>query len=433
MNGKPRRDLRAPLVTALSLGLALAVAACGSPAPTPSPEGSVAATPTATALATPTPSPTPIPTATPLASIVAVPTSQLVGPSAAAAYLDDARAKELQTALDSIRSGGKYPGASAAVLFPDGSIWSGVSGAAILSSRTPLTTDTLFSIGSISKTFIAALIGRLAMAGTIGLDDPLAKYVPDFPNATSITIRQLLNHTSGLADIFDASGAIGPAILAHRTAAWTPAQVFAKLQPPRFKPGANYYYSNTNYILLGLVAEKATGQTVAALVRSDFLAPLGMTHTFLQTEEPMQGPKSHGYMAPASSPVDQTAGTLLPFTAEATAVGFAGAYVSTAADLAVWANALYGGDVLDQATLASMVDISQTAGLKTVPKYPYGLGFEEATVAGQLAWGHRGYLDGFWSAMEYLPDLHVTIVVLTNAGWADPVVASSALAKIAVS
>jgi D-alanyl-D-alanine carboxypeptidase len=414
--------------------MAVAVAACGSPSPTLAPTASATATPSPTPVATPAPTPTPEPTATPLVSIVAVPTSQLPAPSAAAVHLNDAKAKALQTALNSIRSSGKYPGVSAAVMFPDGSMWSGASGTAILSSRTPLTTDTLLSIGSITKTFVAALIGKLAMDGTIGLDDPLSKYVPDFPNAANITIRMLLNHTSGIDDIFDSSGTIGPAILAKPSATWTPSQIFARLLLPRFKPGANYYYSNTNYILLGLVAEEATGQTVAALVRSAFLIPLGMTHTYLQTEEPMQGPKAHGYLAPAAQPVDRSAGALLPFTAEATAVGFAGAYVSTPSDLAIWANALYGGNVLGQASLASMVDISQTAGLKTKPNYPYGFGFELTTLAGQLAWGHRGHLDGFWSAMEYLPDSHVTVVVIVNAEWAsDPISASAALAKIALS
>lgn len=374
---------------------------------------------------------------------MAVPTSRLAPPGTPSAHLDAAKTKALQTALSGIRSSGKYPGASAAVVFPDGSVWTGVSGAAII-SKTSLTTDTLFSAGSISKTFVAALVGRLAAAGTIGLDDALSKYVPDFPNAENITLRELLNHTSGIDDLFDYSGTIGPAIVYRPTVTWTPAQVFARLLTPKFKPGANYYYSNTNYILLGLVIEKATGQTVAALVRSEFLAPLGLTHTYLQTEETAQGTKAHGYCTGAGSTCggdptaaaaarDNFAGTMLPFTSEATAVGFAGAYVSTASDLAIWANALYGGSILDQATLASMVDISQTAGLKTKPKYPYGLGLEQASVAGQLAWGHRGNLDGFWSTMEYLPVQHVTVVILVNAQWADPMTAASTLAKIAIS
>jgi D-alanyl-D-alanine carboxypeptidase len=422
-----------------------AVAACGSPTPTRDQTAPSTATPSPTATPTPTPTPTatPVPTATPLASMFAVPTTRLAAPTTPSAHLDAAKTKALQTALNGIRSSGKYPGTSAAVFFPDGSIWTGVSGAAVV-GKTSLTTDTLFSAGSISKTFVAALVGRLAAAGTIGLDDPLSKYVPDFPNAANITVRQLLNHTSGIDDLFDYSGTLGPAILYRPTATWTPAQVFARLLGPKFKPGANYYYSNTNYILLGLVIEKATGQTVAALVRSEFLTPLGLTHTYLQTEETAVGPKAHGYCTgagptcggiatAASTAWDNFAGTMLPFTSEATAVGFAGAYVSTASDLAIWANALYGGTILDDATLASMVDISQTAGLKTKPKYPYGLGFEQASIAGQLAWGHRGNLDGFWSAMEYLPAQHLTVVVLANAQWADPVTAASTLAKIAIS
>jgi CubicO group peptidase (beta-lactamase class C family) len=129
--------------------------------------------------------------------------------------------------------------------------------------------------------------------------------------------------------------------------------------------------------------------------------------------------------------VDDFAGTMLPYTAEATSVGFAGAYVSTASDLAVWASALYGGAVLNEATLASMADISSSMPYK--PRYPYGMGFEELTVAGHVAWGHRGLLDGFWTAMEYLRDFHVAIVVEVNANWASPVVdACSTLAKIAV-
>ena len=376
--------------------------------------------------------------------MVAVPTSRLAAPAAPAAHLDAAKTKALQTALNGIRSGNKYPGTSAAVLFPDGSIWTGVSGSAIL-SKTAVTADTLFSAGSITKTFVAALVGRLAMARTIGLDDPLSRYLPDFPNAANITVRQLLNHTSGIDDLFDYNGTIGPAIVYRPTATWTPEQVLAKILGPRFKPGANYYYSNTNYILLGLVIEKATGQTVAALVRSEFLLPLGLTHTFLQTEETAQGPKAHGYCTvasgnscgsdatKASAAYDNFAGTMLPFTSEATAVGFAGAYVSTASDLAIWANALYGGSVLDDATLASMVDISQTAGLKTKPKYPYGFGFELASIAGQIGWGHRGNLDGFWSTIEYLPGWHVTVAFMTNAQWADPVAAATTLAKIAIS
>lgn len=319
-------------------------------------------------------------------------------------------------------------------MFPDGSIWSGVSGQAMYSPSTPLTTDTLLSVGSITKTFVAALISRLVQSGTIGLDDPLSKYVPSFTNASKITIRQLLDHTSGIRDLFKVK-AMNSAILANKGATWTADQVLSQIGSQLYAPGSHYYYSNTEYVLLGKVIEKATGKSVSSQIRTDFLTPLGMTHTFMQTEEQVTGPEAHGYMRKGST-VTNAAGKMIPFTSEVTAVGPAGAYVSTASDLAVWANALYGGYVLDEAGLASMVDISPTArfvGHTAIFGAGYGLGFEESTVDGQSAWGHRGHLDGFWSAMEYLPAYHLTVVILINAEWANhPETAASALAKAAI-
>ena len=418
----PRTHIPARLAAAAIL-LVAAVAACGSSSPTPNSTATLAPGPSATSSALASGA-----SATPNISIVPVQISQLATPSPYTAHLDDATAAALQTALAGIRSSGKYPGISAAAVFPDGSIWTGVSGKAIVSSAALVTTDTLFSIGSISKTFVSALVGRLAQAGKIGLDDPLSKYVPSFPNAANISIRQLLSHTSGIKDLFKVK-AISEAIIADPGATWTADQVLAQIGPQLYAPGTHYYYSNTDYVLLGMVIEKATGQKIAALVRSDFLTPLGMTHTYLQTEEQAKGPEAHGYMPPTAAcknPCDNSAGTMLPFTAEATAAGPAGAFVSTASDLAIWANALYGGYVLDEATLASMVDISPSMAFTTKPPFPYGLGFEETTVAGQVAWGHRGHLDGFWSAMEYLPASHVTVVILANADWASSKIMSAA-------
>ena len=417
---------RRPARLAVVVTLLLAVAAgCGNATPTPGATASNGATPSATdAIAvgqSPTPSATPGAVTTPAISIVPVPASTPATPAAYTAHLDDSIAATLKAALDAARASGKYPGVSAAVLFPDGSLWTGVSGTAVLSSGAAVTTSTLFSIGSISKTFISALIGRLAEAGTMSLDDHLYKYVPSFPNSANITIRQLLSHTAGVRDLFDKGSPLNANVLANRGTAWTAAQVLATIGRPYTAPGAGYHYSNTDYVLLGLAIEKATGKKVASLVRSDFLVPLGMTHTYLQTEETAKGPEAHGYMpttGACKSPCDNSAGSMIPYTAEATVAGFAGAYVSTASDLAIWANALYGGYVLDPAALASMIDITPSMVFKAKPNYPYGLGFEEISIAGQLAWGHRGRLDGFWSAMEYLPASHVTVVFLTNADWA---------------
>jgi D-alanyl-D-alanine carboxypeptidase len=412
----------------LALALVMVAAACGSSDSTPT--HSVGPTtpppPTISATATPGASLSAVP------SIYPVPTSDYAAPTNQPIALNDALAASLQKTVATLQTSKRFPGLSVAIAFPDGRVWAGQSGNAVVSPKTPVAADTLFSFGSISKTFVAALIGRLAQRGTIGLDDPLSKYVPTFYRAADITLRQLLNHTSGVMDVFEVKG-MSAAILADPAHVWTPDEILARVGKSRyaFAPGKGYWYSNTDYVLLGQVIEKATGQTVASLVRSEFLDPLGLTHTFLQTQETAEGPLAHGYMTPASRPRDNTAGPMLPFTAEASAVGPAGAYVSTPSDLATWGSALYGGEILDQATLASMVDVSQTSGFKAPfkPKWIYGLGFEETTIAGQVAWGHRGHLDGFWSSMWYLPAYGVTVVVVANAEWCDPVAVTAALAK----
>ena len=420
-----RRDSIRPIAVAYGLFLAASLAACGTTAPSPT-----VTPPASTAPISASPSATPTATPIPDFTIAPVPTSRFATPGPASASLDATAGAALQKALTAVRTGVGLPGISAAIIYPDGSVWTGQSGMAVVAEKTPVTSDTLFSVGSISKTFVAALAGRLAARGTISLDDPLSKYVPTFPNAANISLRQLLNHTSGIQDLFAAPG-VAVDLGAHPSQVWTADQVLARIGKPDFAPGAGYHYSNTNFVLLGMAIERATGEPLASLVRTEFLTPLGLDHTFLQTTEQVQGPEAHGYMGPASRAHDNSVGqTMIPFTSEVTAVGPAGAYVSNATDLARWAQALYGGNVLDQATLASMVDISPSLAFKIKPPYPYGLGFEEWSVAGQVAWGHRGHLDGFWSVMEYLPASHLTIVILTNAEWADPVGAATTLAKV---
>jgi D-alanyl-D-alanine carboxypeptidase len=420
------RPSRTAVARALALGaaLAIAVAACGSTTPTsPLLTGS---TPSQTAAATP--DVTPAPTASPPA-IYPVPTSQPEAPAAApAAQLDSKTAANLQTALNTLRTRGQYPGISAAVVFPDGSLWAGAAGSAILSSKTPVATGTLFSIGSISKTFVAALALRLAGRGTIGLDDPLSKYLPAYPNAAHITLRQLLDHRSGIHDVFTSSG-MANAIISDPSRIWTTAEVLARIGKPYFTPGSGYVYSNTNYILLGEAIEKATNQTIAALVRTEFLQPLGLANTWFQPEETVSSSSfAHGYMGKPAAPIDRSAGQkMLPYNSEATVAGASGGFVSTASDLARWASDLYGGGVLGEADLASMVDVSPT--LPYRPPYPYGYGFERATISGQMAWGHRGHLDGFWSAMWYLPSSRITIVILTNDEWTNTQTASAQLVR----
>ncbi len=382
--------------------------ACGSsPAPTPSP--SLAPAPTLS----PSPTPQPIP------SIVPVPTWQLPAPVVAPIALDEVTAAALQATIERVRGRGAIPGLSVAVVFPDGTVWTGQSGTAVLSSGQEVTADTLFSIGSITKTFTGATALRLEQSGAIGFDDPVSKYLPDYPNGSKITIRMLLNHTSGLRDIFEA--AVFKPIDADHSARWTPEETLALVGKPYFAPGRGYHYSSTNYIVLGRALEVAAGRPLAELVHAELLDPLGLDGTFLQWQEDVSGPKAHGYAGPASAPRDLSGSyELIPYTSEASAVGAGGGMVATASDVARWAAALYGGGILDPASMTSMTDVSASKPYK--PSFNYGMSFQQLPIAGRIAWGHRGHLDGFWSAVACFPESGITIAMLTNADWINPLI-----------
>jgi D-alanyl-D-alanine carboxypeptidase len=404
---------------AILMALAVAAAACGNATPSRPPNSGPDSTAPATATATPAAS-----TPAPVESIVPIPSAQLEAAPAPAVKLDANTAAALQRAIDAVRTRGKIPGLSVAIVFPDGSMWSGQSGVGVVATKAKIGPDTLFSVGSITKTFTGALALRLAERGTISLDDPLSKYLPKYTNASRITLRELMNHTSGIRDIFE------PAIFkyfdANHNTRWTPDKVLAVVGKPYFTPGANYHYSSTNYIVLGQVLEKATGQSLAALVRTEFLTPLGLDHTYLQWEENPKGTLAHGYVGSPSSPRDISNGqSLIPYVSEATAVGAGGGVVSTAQDIARWGTALYDGALFDEATTASMTDVSATLAHK--PKTPYGLSFEQLTIGKKLVWGHRGHLDGFWSTMAYFPDSQLTVALLTNADWPDPLAAIASI------
>jgi D-alanyl-D-alanine carboxypeptidase len=408
---RPRARSWAGLAAAIAAILAVA-AACGSTAPTPSP------TPAPTARPTPSPTPTPMPT------IYPVPTWQPAPPAAAGPSDNDATAAALQAAIQGVQARGAIPGLSAAVVFPDGSMWAGQAGVLVRGSRQKVAADTLFCVGSITKTFTSALTLRLAERGALGLDDPVSKYLPSYPNGAKITVRMLLDHTSGIRDLFDDS--VFKYLDADHSKRWTADQILALATGPYFSPGTKYRYSTTNYVLLGQVVETVTGKKLVELVRSEFLQPLGLSHTFLQWEEDPGGSVAHGYWGNSSDPTDLSVGqVLIPYASEATASGAGGAIVSTASDIARWGAALYSGGVLDPAYLASLVDTTATSRFK--PRVLYGLGVEALSVNGHQAWGHSGHLDGFKAEMVYVPDSGVTAVLLTNADWIDPLRAVAAI------
>jgi D-alanyl-D-alanine carboxypeptidase len=413
---EPRPTVRARRVVPVLL-LVLAVVGC-APAP-PAPPTASPVSPSTAAPSGPFVDPNvmepdgnePRPTAgsSPVPSPSAVPSPS---PVAAAVSFDAGTEAALEAMIEKRRRALRIPGISVTIRLGDGTTWSTASGLAVTEPQRPVETGTPFAVASITKTFVAALVLQLAEEGALSLDDPLSRYIPDYPNATRITIGQLLNHTSGIHNYFE-HPRYDRLVFRDRGRVWTVEEILGLVRKPYFAPGRAIHYSNTNYILLGIVAERVTGSDIAREIRRRFVEPLRLRDTVFQHEERTPEDAAHGYLLYGTGVLDQTDGSRrVPNTSAVTVAWAAGAMASSAPDLATWASALYGGRVVSADSTARMVDFG------TVDDY--GLGTRKHVFAGRTAVGHTGGIRGFSTAMWHLTAEDVTIVVLTNRGFVDP-------------
>ena len=442
---RSRRLVTALLVALLAFTATVAVVSWPRPAPVPA----SAALPTASGTA---PSGTPPPASPAATREIAGGGAELpasappdggpvtpVVPTATAApekalAVPEALDRTLQSRLNKLRSKYAIPGVSVTIILADGSTWTGTSGYANLRKKTRVKDDTAFALASVSKTYTAALILALADDGKLDLDARVSKFLPKVKVAGKATIRQLLDHTSGLPDYF-LNGKIDQALFGDRAREWSTRDAFRYVGKPIFPAGKGWYYSNTNYALLGLIAEAVDGRPLSEQLRSRFFDPLGLDHTYEQIEERPSGPIARGYRVTGSlsKPVytDLSDGTkVMPFTSVVTAAPGAGSIAANSRDVARWARALYGGEVLPRATIRSMIgDARNTARFR--PKIGYGLGVQITTLDGRPALGHSGRLAGFRSLVRHLPADGITIAVLTNEANQDPTIIAKALLRIA--
>ncbi len=395
-------------------------AASASGVPTASAAASLAPTspiPSSSVLASPSPSPSPSPDPSPS------PAWSWLGPGAGQ-QVDPALGAKLQQALDKVRRQLGSPGIEATVILPDGSSWTGVGGLAVVKSKQAVTPSTPFVYASVTKTFTAALICRLADEGRLHLDDRLSSWLPDVPGSKKITIRQLLDHQSGLADFFT-NLKLNRILQQTPTAVWTPQQVLPYLPPAWFAPGGGWGYSNTNYLLLGLVAERAGGAPWATQIHREFLAPLGLDSIYVQgVDSPTAGP-AHAYQVRVNASgglvyKDFSDGSgIIPFTSVTTATFAAGTLAGDSQDLATWGALLYSGKVLSPAMTAEMLKMAKVTNRTPSESYGvtvyYGLGVSRVKLAGRwTAVGHTGALDGTRASIRWLPKERVAIAAFYN-------------------
>jgi D-alanyl-D-alanine carboxypeptidase len=401
-----------PAPSASSTALASAMPSATAPsAPSPS---SAPSFPAASAPAATSPSPGPVAGAPPIAE----PPTSITRPR-----LAPATRLALQARLDRLRERYAIPGISVAIVLPDGATWLGVSGMADVAAEAPVTRSTSFAIASVSKTFTAALILALAEEGRIDLDASVRRYLPELKKiSVKVKVRHLLDHTSGLRDYFF-HASIDKLLLSRPDRRWDATQAMKYVGKAYFEAGKGWHYSNTNYLVLGMLAEVVGEASLADQVRTRFLRPLDLDHTWYQPEEKAPVNVAHGYRfasaARTAPAIDLSDGTrLVPFTSVVTAAGGAGGFAASANDLAHWAQALFGGDVLAPEYLDAMVDVAGTAPFKSA--IPYGYGVQVIEIDGRRTVGHSGRLLGFRSAVRYLPDQGVSIAVLTNQSRTDP-------------
>ena len=275
-------------------------------------------------------------------------------------------------------------------------------GEASVERHRPATASTVYRIGSITKQFTASEIMRLAQQGKLSIDDPITKYLPDVPtHGRTITIRRLLNHTSGIHNY--------TAEKAWRST-WgqtlSPRQIVAFVDNDSldFTPGDRWSYSNTGYVLLGMIIEKVTGEPYANYLQHDLFRPLGLTQTSYCPTRPSDPMFADGYSVGSGSA--KPAEFL-----DMTHPHAAGALCSTVRDLVKWQRELEGGRVVNAKSFALMTTPDTLNDGKRLV-YGFGLGVGKLGTHKQI--GHNGGINGFTTASNWYPDDSVNIAVFSN-------------------
>ena len=273
--------------------------------------------------------------------------------------IDNILSYKLQNQLDQFRNQNQFKGMSAAVISDEYGTWTGGSGFSQESSQNLITSDMIFGIGSVTKTYIATLVMQLEDEGILSISDSLNHWLPSYPNINStITIKQLLKHESGIYNLTD-SPLFLEVLNNNLLHIWQDEEIILNLvDKPLFQPGESYSYSNTNYILLGMILKKATGKSISTLLKDRILVALNLNHTFLAVEDSLKGNIAHGWLdVDGDSEPDDFTDLFGQPNAFYSAIWTAGAIYSTAEDAAVFMKALFNGELVSSNSLHKMMDI----------------------------------------------------------------------------
>jgi D-alanyl-D-alanine carboxypeptidase len=324
------------------------------------------------------------------------------------AQLPPAYTAKLQTTLDSLCASEHVKGASAAIIVPGMGTWKGVHG--ISEVGVPITPGMLFGLGSNTKTYIAALMLKLQEEGALSLNDTIGKWIHNKPNINGqITIRQMLNHTSGIYSYTD-TAAFTDSIIKDFARIWTPDDMLQFVGKQTFAPGTSWNYSNTNYLLAGMIAAQVTGKPVQQALREKILIPASLTKTWMYPVETPTGIIPHVWFYDNGTVVDGNIAYGYQHESFLSAANSAGALISTAEDNAMFWRKLMSGQILNP---ASMAEFTQTVRLNSAVGYGLGV-FRYRNINNHVVYEHGG--TGFGFINENLADslTGVTISLLSN-------------------
>lgn len=267
----------------------------------------------------------------------------------------------------------------------------------------PMQTNFYMRLGSVTKTFTGTAVLQLVEAGKVDLEAPISRYVKGVPNGSSITVRELGEMRSGLAG-YTAEPTWNAEFLAAPERTWEPRELLAASfrLGPTFAPDERWEYSNTNFVLLGLLVEKVSGERIGPYIERHILRPLQMEHTLFPHGNEFPAPHPQGYTAQTPTHTVGVSTDYSPSWAWA-----AGAMISDLHDLHIWAKALATGTLLSPAIQHQRERFVPATG---VPPVRYGFGLYE--VNGWI--GHDGEVPGYESLVLYLPAQEATLVILTN-------------------
>ncbi|MCW3104790.1 MAG: Serine-type D-Ala-D-Ala carboxypeptidase [Bacteroidetes bacterium] len=323
--------------------------------------------------------------------------------------IDPALATVLQNSINSLRISNNVKGIYAAAYIPGKGTWKGVTGVSY--GTVPIDTTMLFSIGSITKTFVASEIFKLIDAGQLSLNDSLYSLLPPMANVDpTITVKQLLGHKSGMSDYLNTDWE--NAMFADPYRKWYPSEALDSfLTPAAGAPGGTWNYVNANYALLGMIVESQQADSLHHVLRNDFLTPLGLIDTHMEVFENYSSPIPHNWSTPTMSPSLAADSSATPHSALWSSIESAGGYFSNPSDMVHWGYNLYSGTVISPASLSQMLTFTSVSG-----GYfnGYGLGAMRFVSSGKTFWGHAGNFYGYAACMLYYPADSLCVAVLIN-------------------